>query len=168
MEEMQRVQPYLKELRLKYKDDPRRMNQEVMKLYREHKVNPMSGCLPMLLQMPIFIALFTTLRNTIELRGASFLWMKDLSLPDTVVYIAGSIPLNPLPLIMGLSTYWQQKISTVDPEQAKMMVFMPVLFTVMFYNFSSGLVLYWFVQNILTIGHQYAMKVASREKNGEK
>lgn len=166
MEEMQRLQPYLKELRLKYKDDPRRMNKELMELYREHHVNPMSGCLPMLLQMPIFIALFTTLRNTIELREASFLWIKDLSQPDTIFYMAG-IPINPLPLVMGLSMFWQQKISTTDPEQARMMVFMPVIFTVMFYNFSSGLVLYWFLQNILTIGHQYGMKLA-KKRNGKK
>ena len=161
MEEMQRLQPHLKELRLKYKDDPRRMNKELMELYRQHHVNPMGGCLPMLLQMPIFIALFTTLRNTIELREASFLWIKDLSQPDTIFYMAG-LPVNPLPLIMGLSTFWQQKMSTADPEQAKMMVFMPVIFTIMFYNFSSGLVLYWLLQNILTIGHQYGMKMAAK------
>jgi YidC/Oxa1 family membrane protein insertase len=166
MEKMQKLQPRMKEFRLKYKDDPKRMNKELMDLYRREGVNPMGGCLPMLMQMPIFIALFTTLRNTIDLRGAAFLWIKDLSIPDTVCYLGG-IPLNPLPLVMGLSMFWQQKMSTADPEQAKMMAFMPFFFTVMFYKFSSGLVLYWFVQNILTIAHQYGMRkvISAHEKS---
>lgn len=163
MEKMQVLQPRLKEIRLKYKDDPRRQQKELIELYRREGVNPMGGCLPMILQMPIFIALFTTLRNTIDLRGADFLWIKDLSMPDTVCYLAG-IPLNPLPLIMGLTMFWQQKMTTVDPEQAKMMFFMPIMFTVLFYNFSSGLVLYWFVQNVLTIVHQYCMKMYTLRK----
>ncbi len=163
MERMQKLQPRMKELRAKHKDDPRKQQKELMGLYKQEGVNPMGGCLPMLVQMPIFIALFTTLRKTIDLRGASFLWINDLSLPDTVCYIGGSIPLNPLPLIMGLSTFWQQKMSTADPEQAKMMMFMPLMFTFMFYNFSSGLVLYWFVQNILTLAHQYGMRFYAKK-----
>ena len=162
MERMQKLQPLMKELRLKFKADPRKQQKELMELYKREGVNPMGGCLPMLVQMPIFIALFTTLRNTINLRGASFLWINDLSLPDTVCYL-GSIPLNPLPLIMGVSMFWQQKMSTADPEQAKMMMFMPLMFTFMFYNFSSGLVLYWFIQNVLTLGHQYGMRMYSKK-----
>lgn len=163
MERMQKLQPRMKELRAKHKDDPRKQQKELMALYKQEGVNPMGGCLPMLVQMPIFIALFTTLRKTIDLRGASFLWINDLSLPDTVCYIGGSIPLNPLPLIMGVSMFWQQKMSTADPEQAKMMMFMPLMFTFMFYNFSSGLVLYWFVQNILTLAHQYGMRFYAKK-----
>jgi len=163
MERMQKLQPRMKELRLKYKSDPRKQQKELMELYKQEGVNPMGGCLPMLLQMPIFIALFTTLRNTIDLRGASFLWINDLSLPDTICYIGGGIPLNPLPLVMGVSMFWQQKMSTADPEQAKMMMFMPLMFTFMFYNFSSGLVLYWFVQNILTLAHQYGMRAYAKK-----
>jgi len=109
----------------------------------------------MLLQMPIFFALFGLLYTSIDLRGAGFIWwIKDLSLPDTVGYVAG-FPINILPILMGLTTVIQQKMTTVDPRQAKMMLFMPVFMTFIFYNFPSGLVLYWSVTNVLTIGQQY-------------
>ena len=138
-------------------DGVKKMQKEMMGLYKEHKVNPMGGCLPMLIQLPIFVALFNALRNTIELKGSSFLWMKDLSLPDTVGVVAG-LPINILPIIMGGTMVWQQKMSTVDPEQAKMMMFMPIFFTFIFYSFPSGLVLYWLVNNVLSIAQQYQVQ----------
>jgi YidC/Oxa1 family membrane protein insertase len=156
MKEMQKFQPLMNKLREKYKDDPQRMNQEMMKLYKEHKVNPFSGCLPMLVQIPVFFALFAMLRSAIELRGAHFLWIKDLSQPDTILTLGG-LPLNPLPLVMVGSMIWQQKLTptTADPQQAKMMMFMPLMMLLFFYNASSGLALYWTVQQFLSIGQQW-------------
>jgi len=155
MRAMQAVQPKITALREKHKDNPQELNRQMMRLYREHKVNPLGGCLPMLLQMPIFFALFGLLYTSIDLRGAVFIWwIKDLSLPDTVGHLAG-FPINILPLLMGLTTVIQQKMTTVDPRQAKMMLFMPIFLTFIFYNFPSGLVLYWLVTNLLTIGQQY-------------
>jgi YidC/Oxa1 family membrane protein insertase len=154
---MKQLQPLIRDLQTKYKDDPKRLNVEMLNLYRTQKINPLGGCLPMLLQLPIFWALFTTLRNAYELRGASWiLWVKDLSAPDTLMHLGG-IPLNILPLIMGIGMFFQQKIMTVssDPAQAKMMYFMPVIFTFMFWGFPSGLVIYWLTNSILTIIEQY-------------
>ena len=169
---MQQLQPQMTELRQKYKDDPRRINVEIMNLYKQNKVNPFGGCLPMLLQMPIFWALFTTLRSAVELRHAPFiLWLKDLSIPDgSGVNTAFRFPGEGLPLIgnslnilvilMGIFMFLQQKItspSSPDSPQAKMVVFMPILFTVLFWNFPSGLVLYWLTNSIVTIIGQYAI-----------
>ncbi len=164
MKRMQDIAPQINALKEKYKDNPQKMQKEMMGLYKENKVNPMGGCLPMLIQLPIFIALYTTLRNAIELKGASFLWIKDLSLPDTVAVVAG-LPLNILPIIMGGTMIWQQKMSTVDPQQAKIMMFMPIFFTFIFYGFPSGLVLYWLVNNILSIIQQYQVQRAPKQKN---
>jgi len=158
MKEMQKFQPQMQKIREKYKDDPQRMNQELMKLYKEHKIKPFSGCLPMLVQLPVLIAFYKVLSNAIELRGASFLWIKDLALPDTVAHLPGlGLPINPLPLLMTATTIWQQKMtpSTGDAQQQKMMMFMPLIFLFMFYNVSSGLVLYWTVQQLLSIGQQW-------------
>ncbi len=157
MKRMQALQPHITGLKEKHKDNPKKLQKEMMGLYKEHKVNPMGGCLPMLIQLPIFVALFNTLRNAIELKGSSFLWMKDLSMPDTVAVIAG-MPINILPIVMGGTMFWQQKMSTVDPEQAKMMMFMPIFFTFIFYGFPSGLVLYWLVNNVLSILQQYQVQ----------
>lgn len=158
MKQMQAIQPLINEVREKNKDNPKKMQKEMMMIYKEYKVNPMSGCLPMLAQLPIFIALFNTLRNAIELKGAKFLWVKDLSLPDTIFAISG-IPVNILPLIMGVTMVWQQKLTpSTDPQQAKMMMIMPVIFTFMFYSFPSGLVLYWLINNILSIAQQYQVQ----------
>ena len=155
MKEMQRVQPLMKQLQEKYKDDAKRLNIEIMNLYKAHKVNPFGGCLPMLLQMPILFALYNTIRYTIELRQAPFIfWIKDLSLPDTVTAIAG-ININILPLVMGISMLLQQKMSNVDPQQAKMVMFMPIIFTFFFWNVPSGLVLYWFINSIVSMAGQY-------------
>ncbi|MCK5517137.1 MAG: membrane protein insertase YidC [Desulfobulbaceae bacterium] len=160
MKNMQKLQPKMAKLKEKYKDDPTRMNQEVMNLYKTYKVNPLGGCLPMVLQIPVFFALYKVLLMCIELRHAPFmLWITDLSAPDRlpigvdIPYIGG-IPV--LTLLMGGSMFLQQKMTptTADPTQAKIMMFLPVLFTFMFVNFASGLVLYWFVNNLLAIFQQ--------------
>ncbi len=149
MKDMQGVQPKVVELQKKYKDDRNLMNQELMKLYRDHKVNPVGGCLPMLLQMPVFIALFNILYMTVDLRQAPLaLWIQDLSVPD---------PFYILPILMGVSMVVQQKImpTTMDPTQAKMMLMLPVFLTFIFLQFASGLVLYWLTNNVLTITQQF-------------
>ncbi len=162
MKTMQKLQPKLQKLKEKYGDDKERLNKELMQLYKTYKVNPMSGCLPMLLQIPVFFALYKVLLQAIELRHAPFLlWINDLSAPDRLMIpgvdipMLGGIPV--LTLLMGASMYLQQKMSpsSLDPTQAKMMQFLPVVFTFMFINFPSGLVLYWLVNNILSIVQQY-------------
>ena len=154
MKRMQALQPKMKEIQEKYKADPKKMNQKLMEFMKENKVSPLGGCLPMLLQIPVFFGFFQMLRSAIELRGASFLWACDLSQPDTVALVFG-VPINPLPLIMGASQFWQAKLTPpspgVDPVQQKMMQYMPLLFVFMLYNFSAGLALYWTVQNLLSI-----------------
>jgi YidC/Oxa1 family membrane protein insertase len=149
MKEMQKLQPEVKRLQQKYKDDKQALNREVMELYKRRKVNPLGGCLPLLLQMPVFFALYQAFLGAIELRHAPFiLWIRDLADKDPT-YIT--------PLLMGATMFVQQKMTTVsaDPTQMKMMSLMPIFFTFIFLNFPSGLVLYWLVTNILSIGHQY-------------
>lgn len=160
MKNMQKLQPKMAKLKEKYKGDPTKMNQEVMSLYKTYKVNPLGGCLPMLLQIPVFFALYKVLLQSIELRHAPFmLWITDLSAPDRL-YIGFDLPylggLPVLTLLMGASMFFQQKLTptTADPTQAKIMMFLPVVFTFMFLNFASGLVLYWFVNNLLSILQQ--------------
>lgn len=161
MKTMQKIQPKMAKLREKYKDDTERLNQEMMTLYKTYKVNPLGGCLPMILQIPVFFALYKVLLQTIELRHAPFmLWMTDLSAPDRLMIgfdIPGLGGIPVLTLLMGASMFLQQKMTptTGDPTQAKVMMFLPVIFTFMFLNFASGLVLYWFVNNLLSIGQQY-------------
>ncbi|MBC8391872.1 MAG: membrane protein insertase YidC [Deltaproteobacteria bacterium] len=165
MNEMKKIQPLMTELREKYKDDKKKMNEELMKLYKVYKINPMGGCLPMLVQIPVFIALYRMLYEAIELRHAPFfLWITDLSAPDRLFRFGFSIPFMQPPygipvltLIMGASMLLQQKMSPPpgDPAQAKMMMMMPIVFTFIFINFSSGLVLYWLVNNILSMAQQY-------------
>jgi YidC/Oxa1 family membrane protein insertase len=153
---MAQFQPQMAAIREKYKDDPAKLNKKTMEFMREHKVNPLGGCLPMLLQMPVFFGFFSMIRSAIELRGASFLWVPDLSQPDTLFYIPGlGFPFNPLPLLMGVTMLWQARLTPpspgMDPAQQKMMKYMPLMFLFMLYNFSAGLTLYWTVQNLLTI-----------------
>ncbi len=165
MNEMKKVQPLMMELREKYKNDKQRMNQEIMGLYKTYKVNPASGCLPLLVQMPIFFALYRMLYQAIELRHASFLgWITDLSSPDRLFQFDFAIPMMEQPygipvltLVMGASFLLQQKMTPMagDPMQAKMMMLMPIVMTVMFINFPSGLVLYMLVNNIISMGQQY-------------
>jgi len=165
MNAMKRLQPLMAEIREKYKNDKKLMNQELMGLYKTYKINPMGGCLPMVLQIPVFFALYRMLYQAIELRHAPFfLWINDLSAPDRLFHFDFSIPFMQPPygipvltLVMGATMLLQQKMSPPpgDPTQAKMMMFMPLIFTVIFINFSSGLVLYWLVNNILSISQQY-------------
>lgn len=160
MKNMQKLQPKMVKIKEKYKGDPTKMNQEVMNLYKTYKVNPLGGCLPMVLQIPVFFALYKVLLMGIELRHAPFmLWITDLSAPDRLwlgfdIPYLGGLPI--LTLLMGASMFFQQKLSptTADPTQAKIMMFLPVIFTFMFLNFASGLVLYWFVNNLLSILQQ--------------
>ncbi|MCH7680089.1 membrane protein insertase YidC [candidate division KSB1 bacterium] len=157
MKEMQALQPIMQELNEKYKDNAQKKQQEVMKLYKEYGVNPLGGCIPMVLQMPLLIALFNVFRSTIELRGASFIWwITDLARPDTVAILPFTIPLygntlNILPLFMGVTMFIQQKISMKDPKQKAMVYFMPLFLTLLFNSFPSGLNLYYALFNILSI-----------------
>ncbi len=148
MREMAKLQPKLKELQAKHKGKPDQLNKATMELYKKHKVNPFGGCLPMIIQIPVFFALYNVLLNAIQLRGAPFVfWITDLSSKD---------PYYILPIIMGLTMYVQQKLTPVtgDPTQQKLMMFMPLIFTIMFMGFPSGLVLYWTTNNILTLLQQ--------------
>jgi len=161
MKNMQKLQPRIVKIRERYKDDPAKMNQEIMTMYKTYKVNPFGGCLPMLIQIPFFFALYRVLMEAIELRHAPFmLWINDLSAPDRL-WIGFDIPyLHGIPvmtLLMGASMYLQQKMTptTADPMQARIMQFLPIVFTVMFINFASGLVLYWLINNLLSILQQY-------------
>ncbi|MHB1016054.1 MAG: membrane protein insertase YidC [Desulfurivibrionaceae bacterium] len=161
MKTMQKLQPKMAKIREKFKDDKQLQQQEMIKLYQTYKVNPVGGCLPMVIQIPVFFALYKVLLQTIELRHAPFfLWITDLSAPDRLFIgfnlpFVGGIPV--LTLLMGATMFLQQKMTpaTGDPTQQKVMMFMPVIFTFMFLNFASGLVLYWFVNNLLSIGQQY-------------
>ena len=154
---MASIQGPMAELKEKHKDNPQKMQQETLKLFKEHQVNPVAGCLPMLIQMPIFLGLFYMLRTASELRFESFLWVSDLSLPDTQ-FMVGGFPINILPMIMGVTMFLQMSMMpvspTADPMQQKIFKFLPFIFLIFLYNFSSGLVLYWTVQNILTIIQQ--------------
>jgi YidC/Oxa1 family membrane protein insertase len=159
MERMRAVQPMLKEIQEKYADDRQKQSEEMMALYKREGVNPLGGCLPMVLQFPVFIGLFYALQSSFDLRHAGFVfWINDLSAPESVFTLPGlDIPVRILPLIMGASMVLQQRLTptTVDPAQARMMMtIMPIMFTVLFYQFPSGLVLYWLVSNLLGIAHQ--------------
>ncbi len=155
MKRMQDLQPKLKALQEQYKNDKEALAKVQMELYKKEHVNPLGSCLPMLLQMPVFIALFQVLRTTIELRGAPFaLWITDLSQPDTIAEIAG-FPIHVLPILMGLGMLVQQRFTSKDPQQAMMGKMMPIIFTALFYNFASGLVIYWFINTVLSIVQQY-------------
>ena len=158
---MQKLGPKMNQIREQYKKDPSRMNKETMTLYQKEKVNPFGGCLPMLIQAPVFITLYTLFKDTFELRGAAFaFWLTDLSQPDRF-YV--------LPILMGVSQFFQSKLSGManDPRQKQMTYMMPVVMTVMFiiYNFPSGLTLYWFVKNLLSIAESYVVHLqAEREE----
>lgn len=165
MQQMKKLQPLIKEIREKHKDDKKKMNEETMALYKTYKINPLGGCLPMVVQIPVFFALYRMLYQAIELRHAHFfLWINDLSAPDRLFEFGFSIPFMQPPygipvltIIMGATMLLQQKMQPPmgDPTQAKMMMLMPIVFTVIFINFSSGLVLYWLVNNIVSISQQY-------------
>jgi YidC/Oxa1 family membrane protein insertase len=163
MRSMQKIQPEVERLRKKYEKDPQALNTAIMALYKENKVNPAGGCLPMLLQMPLFIALYSVLYNAIELRQAAFVgWIHDLSSPD-VLAMVGPFPLHVLPILMTLSGLLSQWLTPTDPRQAPTMYLMNVFMLVFFYNLPSGLVLYWTVMNVLTALQQW---LALREDGG--
>src|SRR5262249_19718283 len=158
MRRMAVLSPKMQELREKYKDDPTRMNQELMKLYKEYGVNPVGRCLPMMIQIPIFFGLFTMLRQAVELRNASFLWVRDLSQPDTVAHLPVlGWPVNILPIIMAGTSFWMTHITpkSGDATQQRVMMFMPLIFVVFCYNFAAALALYYTTQNLFTILQLY-------------
>jgi YidC/Oxa1 family membrane protein insertase len=171
---MQEIQPILKQLREQYKGDPQRMNAETMALYKKYKINPFGGCLPLLLQIPIFWGMFNALRNAIELKGAPFLlWISDLSQPDVLFELPFTIPLvnigsvNILPIIMGVAWVLQNKFTMpgkggVKSEQQKLMAWLPVIFTLLFYNWPSGLVLYWTSNQLFTMAQMFLMRKSMR------
>ncbi len=167
MKKMQQLTPKLNELKVKYKDKPDMLQKEMMKMYKENKVNPMGGCFPLLLQMPFFFALYSALINSIDLWRAPFiLWMKDLSMPDTVLTVSG-IDLNILPIVMTATTFLQQKLSTVEVagQQKVMMMLMPVMFIFIFWSMPSGLVLYWALQNVFQILQQVYVNYRAKAKS---
>ncbi len=168
---MQRLQPKIEAIKEKYANDQQRANQEIMELYKKHKVSPLGGCLPLLLQMPIFIALFGALRSAVELRGASFLWIADLTLPDSLFSFGFTIPLlgwatfNLLPILMTAAMWYQGKMTTGSGiKQKGFTKYLPLIFGVMFYNMPSGLVLYWITNTLLTMGQQYWLRRVDRAK----
>jgi YidC/Oxa1 family membrane protein insertase len=151
MANMRRVQPRIMALRDRYKDDRARLNQAMMQIYKEEKINPFGGCLPILIQIPVFIALYWVLLESVELRQAAWvLWIRDLSTPD---------PYFVLPLIMGVTMFVQQKLNpaAMDPVQERVLQILPFVFTIFFAFFPSGLVLYWVVNNILSIAQQWVI-----------
>ncbi|MFA5143192.1 MAG: membrane protein insertase YidC [Candidatus Omnitrophota bacterium] len=171
MQKMQELHPQMEKLKTQFKDNPQKLNKEIMELYKKYKINPFSGCLPILLQMPIFIALYQALMKSIELRGAGFLWIRDLSSPEAIP-IPVSFPIigdsiNILPLVMVAAMVIQQKLSTASAgaavteeqkqQQKIMLIIMPIMFGFIFYNMPSGLVLYWVVNTVLTIVEQAAI-----------
>ena len=167
MSKMQELQPKIKALKAKYKKakqdigQRRKMNEETMKLYKQHGVNPAGGCLPMLIQIPIFWGFFRMLAISLEFRQSPFIfWIKDLSVHD---------PAYVTPILMGITQYISQKMTptSADPTQQRMMMIMPVVMTIFFMNFSSGLVLYWLTNNVLQIGQQYIMNRLRKKQKSE-
>ncbi|MCE2504238.1 MAG: membrane protein insertase YidC [Chlorobi bacterium] len=169
-EKMRLVQPVIADAREKFKDDPQKMQMETMKVYREYGVNPIGGCFPLLLQLPILYALWTTLANAIDLRQAGFaLWIQDLSVPDTLLSLP-DLPLlgnqlSGLALIMGATLFIQQKLMITDPKQKALVYIMPIFLTIIFNNFPSGLNLYYFIYNLLSIAQHYYMR-SMADKSG--
>lgn len=169
MKEMQILQPRTEELRQLYKDNPQKLNKEIMGLYRQHKINPLGGCLPLLLQMPIFLALYQALMRYVALKGAKFLWIKDLSEPDRLFVLPVSIPIlgneiNILPIAMAIGMFLQQKLSlssaaSGSAEQQKLMlVLFPLMFGFIFYRMPAALVLYWLINSTLMLAYQFRLK----------
>jgi YidC/Oxa1 family membrane protein insertase len=180
MRKMSALQPKISEIKDRFKNNPTEMNKATQALYKKEKINPMGGCLPLLLQLPIFYGLYNALSEMIELRNQGFLWIKDLSLPDTVATVKSALPLlgyrigeqgftdiNILPFVMTATTLLQSKLTSGDQtaQQGKMMTYLfPIMFFFIFWNMPSGLVLYWTIQNILTIGQQYFIDLRFKKK----
>ncbi len=171
MKKMSLLGPMMQDLKTKYKDDPQKMQTETMKLYRDYGVNPIGGCLPMLLQIPIFFGFFRVLQYAAELRGQGIWWVNDLSMPDTVGHFMG-FPVNVLPLIMGVTMFLQMKVTpqpaSVDKSQQMIFKLMPFLFLFFCYNFAAALALYWSTQNIFGIFQSYIMRLYQKEPKLEK
>ena len=161
MKRMQLLTPKMTELKEKYKDDPTRMNTELMKLYKDYGVNPLGGCLPMFIQLPVFWGFYSVLGTAVELRNSKFFWVQDLSQPDTVFHLpALGYPVNVLPLCMAVTMFWQMRISpkSGDPSQQRMFMFMPLIFVAFCYNYASALALYWTVQNLFSVAQLYVTR----------
>jgi YidC/Oxa1 family membrane protein insertase len=169
MKRMQHIQPKVKALREMYKDDKQKLNQATMELYKTEKVNPLGGCLPILIQIPVFIALYYTLMGAFEIRHSSFLWAADLAQPDTVGHIFG-VAINPFAIMMAITMLLQQKMmpTATDPAQAKMMMIMPIVMLFFLYNLPSGLTLYWTVSQLFTIFQLLYNKYTDKEDGGSK
>ena len=161
MKKMSALNPKITSIREKYKDDPVKANQQIMKIYKDEKINPAGGCLPMLIQLPILYALFGVFNSTIELRHASFLWIKDLSAPDVIFNLPFKLPLfgidqvSGLAILMGITMFIQQKMTVTDPKQKALVYIMPVMLTILFFSFPAGLNLYYFMFNVFTIAYQW-------------
>ncbi len=165
MKKMQEIQPYIQELQKKYKDDPQKLHKAQLELFKKYKVNPLGGCLPLFFQFPVFIALYQVLFRCVELKGARFLWIKDLSLPDHTFKLPFGLPLignyiNVLPLFLVVIYFFQQKLTSVnlDSQQQFMSMFFVIFMGMIFYNFPAALVLYWLGQSLLTFIYQYRVK----------
>jgi len=157
MGQMRELAPRLQSMKEKFGDDKQKMQQAMMELYKTEKINPLGGCLPILVQIPVFIALYWVLLGSVELRGASFMWLADLSKPDTLFGSLWAAGIGPLPILMAASMFLQTKLNPkpTDPMQARLMVMMPIIFSFFFFFFPAGLVLYWLVNNILSIAQQW-------------
>ncbi len=158
MKRMAKLQPEMVKIKEKYADDPNKINTETMGLYRKYGINPLGGCLPMFIQIPIFFGFYRMLQYAVELRGQGFLWVNDLSQPDTLTYLAG-VPINILPIVMAITSFLQIRMTpmTGDKMQQKIIMFMPFMFFFFCYNFASALALYWTTQNIFSIGQTWLM-----------
>jgi YidC/Oxa1 family membrane protein insertase len=158
MKRMSKLQPEIAKLKEKYPEDPNKLNSEMMGLYKKYGINPLGGCLPMLIQIPIFFGFYRMLQYAVELRGQGFLWVNDLSQPDTLGYVAG-VPINLLPIVMAITSFFQIKMTpmTGDKMQQNIMKLMPLMFFFFCYNFASALALYWTTQNIFSIGQTWLM-----------
>jgi YidC/Oxa1 family membrane protein insertase len=158
MKRMAKLKPEMDKIKEKYGDDPNKVNTETMGLYRKFGINPLGGCLPMFIQIPIFFGFYRMLQYAVELRGQGFLWVDDLSQPDTLMHISG-IPINLLPVVMAISSFLQIKMTpmTGDKMQQRIIMFMPFMFFFFCYNFASALALYWTTQNIFSIGQTWLM-----------
>jgi YidC/Oxa1 family membrane protein insertase len=161
MKKMSQINPKITAIREKHKDDPVKANQQIMKIYKDEKINPAGGCLPMLIQLPILYALFGVFNSTIELRHAGFLWIKDLAAPDVIMHLPFKLPIfgidqiSGLALLMGITMFIQQKMTVTDPKQKALVYIMPVMLTLLFFSFPAGLNLYYFMFNVFTISYQW-------------
>ena len=174
MARMKEVQPRLMAMKEQYKGEPQKLNQAMMEMYRKEKINPLGGCLPVVIQIPVFISLYWVLLSSVELRGAPWiLWVHDLSLPDTsisdILGITQLFPVGILPIVMAVSMFVQTKLNPTppDPIQAKVMMYMPIVFSVMFFFFPAGLVLYWVVNNLLSIAQQWQINQMFSKKEAK-